>query len=104
MSSFPPPGVEVWRGYFRVRYGEGPEMVGLHEDGELLTPPQTECSRLTPCPLPCLYMRISRYWGVLVLSGCLFNSELGKKSAIEGCLFNSELGRFLNCSGDWVWE
>ena len=84
-----------------------------------LTPPQTECSRLTPCPLPCLYTRFyaigaywcypvvylnrksemtdklnaqgsrrvlypscivaSRYWRVLVLSGCLFKSEIGNR-------------------------
>ena len=31
----------------------------------LTDPPQTECSRITPCPLPCLYTRfyaIGAYW------------------------------------------
>ena len=30
-------------------------LTGPHEGEELLTPPQTECSRITPCPLPFLH-------------------------------------------------
>ena len=36
----------------------------------------------------------SRYWRVLVLSGCLFKSEIGNWGVLvlSGCLFKSEIG------------
>ena len=48
------------------------------EADELFNPPQTECSRITPCPLPCLYTRfhaIGAYW-------CYPVAYLNRKSEI----------------------
>ena len=83
-------------------YGFYTERTGPHEGEKLLTPPQTECSRLIAFPLTHArsLRRVSsyscslkahavsftlpvyavlRYWGVLVLSGCLFKSEIGNR-------------------------
>ena len=81
----PSPGTRaaIWVACHVSRGGSGPKRTL-----PIFTQNETGNSETT-CPLPCLYMRISRYWGVLVLSGCLFNSELGTR--------NSELGRAVNC-------